>query len=141
MAYHPVNLGFRFLLEVVGLSAFAFWGWAWGGWIRWPLAIGAVLGAMAVWGVFRTPGDESSGSGVVATPGPVRLALELGFFALAVLALFTAYANDRADWLALALAVAVVIHYALSWDRVRWLLSGNGRRAEPHSPADGEDSI
>ncbi|CAN5618173.1 hypothetical protein BH23CHL2_BH23CHL2_24880 [soil metagenome] len=122
MAYHPVNLGFRFLLEVVGLSAFAFWGWAWGGWIRWPLAIGAVLGAMAVWGIFRTPEDRTSGSGVVATPGPVRLAIELGFFALAILALFTAHANDRADWLAIALAVAVIIHYVLSWDRVRWLL-------------------
>ena len=122
MAYHPVNLGFRFLLEVLALSALAFWGWAWGGWIKWPLAVGIVLGAMAIWGIFRTPEDRASGPGVIPTPGPLRLAIELGFFGLAVLALFTAYANDRADQLAVVLAVAVVIHYALSWDRVRWLV-------------------
>jgi len=119
---HPANLGFRFLLEVLAISAFAFWGWAWGGWTRWPLAAGCALAGMAVWGIFRTPGDASSGSGYVATPGPVRLALELGIFALAVLALLNADANDRARWLALALAAGVVVHYALSWDRVRWLL-------------------
>jgi hypothetical protein len=120
---HPVNLGFRFLLEVVGISAFAFWGWAWGGWERWPIAVGCVLAAIAIWGIFRTPDDDSSGPGLVATPGPARLALELAFFALAVLALYTAHANDRAEWLALLLAAGVVLHYALSWDRVRWLLT------------------
>jgi hypothetical protein len=119
---HPVNLGFRFLLELLALSAFAFWGWAWGGWVRWPLAAGCVLAAMAVWGVFRTPGDGSSGKGYVATPGTVRLALELSFFALAVLALFNAHANERARWLGIALAAGVIAHYALSWDRIRWLL-------------------
>lgn len=119
---HPLNLAFRFLLELVALSAFAFWGWAWGGWLGWLLAAGCVLVGMAVWAIFRTPGDQSSGKGYVPTPGPVRLVLELAFFALAVIALLTAHANDRADWLGIALAVGVVIHYALSWDRVLWLL-------------------
>ena len=122
MSNHPINLGFRFLLEVIAISAFAFWGWAWGGTLRWAYAIGCLLVAAAVWGVFRTPGDPSSGRGLISTPGPVRLLLELSFFALAILALFNAHANSRAEVVAIVLAVGVVIHYALSWDRVRWLL-------------------
>jgi Protein of unknown function (DUF2568) len=122
VANHPLNLGFRFLLEVLAVSALAFWGWAWGGWIRWPLAAGCALAAMALWATFRTPDDHSSGKGLIATPGPVRLVLELGMFGLAILALFNAHANNRAEWFGIGLGIAVVIHYVLSWDRVRWLL-------------------
>jgi hypothetical protein len=132
VADHPLNLAFRFALEILGLAALAFWGWAWGGFWRWPLAIGIAVAAMAVWGVFRTPGESVGGEGVVATPGPVRLAVELAFFGLAVAALLTAHANERAGPFAFVLGVAVVIHYALSWDRVLWLLSG--RRESPTEP-------
>lgn len=124
MSEHPVNLAARFLLEIAAVSALAFWGWAWGGWYRWPLAIGLAVIAMAVWAIFRTPGDGTSGPGLVATPGPGRLALELALFALAVAALLTAQANERAVWFALVLGVVAVVHYTLSWDRVRWLLTG-----------------
>lgn len=123
MANHPVNLGFRFVLEILALSAFAFWGWAWGGWIRWPLAAALAIGAMAIWDSFRTPGDQPGGQRVVPTPGKLRLAIELAFFGLAVLALLTADANVRAGQLGVAFGIAVIIHYALSWDRVGWLLS------------------
>ncbi|MEZ4522609.1 MAG: YrdB family protein [Thermomicrobiales bacterium] len=122
MANSPVNLGFRFLLEVIAISALAFWGWAWGGWVRWPLGIGIALAAMAVWAIFRTPGDGTSGPGLVAIPGPVRLLLELAMFGLAVLALFNAHASPRAETVGTILGIAVVIHYALSWDRIIWLL-------------------
>ena len=132
MSNHPLNQILRFLLEVLAVSSFAFWGWAWGGWLRWPLAIGCLLVASIIWGVFRTPGDPSGGGGLVATPGRARLALELAFFALAILALFNAHSNSRAEVLAIVLGVGVVIHYALSWDRVRWT---NGRmRAIGDSP-------
>lgn len=127
MSQHPVNLAVRFLLEIAAVSALAFWGWGWGGWYRWPLAIAIAVAAMAVWSMFRTPGDGVSGPGLVATPGPVRLILELGLFALAVAALLTAHANERAAWFALILGIATVVHYALSWDRIVWLLTG--RRA------------
>lgn len=123
MAYHPINLAVRFLLEIAAIGALAFWGWAWGGWLRWPLAVGIAVAAMAVWATFRTPGERHGGDGYVATPGPVRLAIELAFFTLAVLALLNAHANERATWFALILAAAVIIHFALSWDRIRWLLS------------------
>jgi hypothetical protein len=123
MANHPLNLALRFILEMLGVVALAFWGWAWGGWYRWPLAAVIAVAAMAIWATFRTPEDKSSGGqGFVQTPGPVRLAIELTFFGLAILALLNAHANSRATWLALVLGVAVVVHYLLSWDRVRWLL-------------------
>lgn len=132
MANHPLNLAFRFILEIMGLAALAFWGWAWGGFWRWPLAIGITVVAMAVWAIFRTPGETTGGQGFVDTPGPLRLAIELAFFGLAVAALLTAHANERADPFALVLGFAVIIHYALSWDRVRWLLGG--RREPPTEP-------
>ncbi len=134
MANHPANLALRFLLEVVAVSALAFWGWAWGGWYRWPLAIGIAAAAMAIWAIFRTPGDASSGGqGIVPTPGPIRLVIELGLFGLAVAALLTAHANSRATTMALILAVLVIVHYALSWDRIFWLV---GRSAGAQSKSD-----
>lgn len=123
MANHPANLAFRFLLEILGWAAFAFWGWSWGGVWRWPLAIGVPLVTMVIWGVFRTPGDGPQKQGApVAVHGIVRVAIELGFFGLAVVALFNAHANSRADIAAVVLAVLVTAHYILSWDRVLWLL-------------------
>ena len=123
VAYHPLNLIFRFVLEILAVSVLAFWGWAWGGSLRWVFAIGVAATAMVVWAVFRAPGDKSSGEGLVTVPGPVRLGIELTIFGLAILALFNAHANSRADVLGLLLGIAVVIHYALSWDRIRWLLT------------------
>jgi hypothetical protein len=49
----------------------------------------------------------------------VRLALELAFFGLAAGALA---ASGHAD-LGIALAVAVAIHYAMSYDRIAWLVA------------------
>ena len=128
MANHPANLAFRFLLELFGLAAFAYWGWSVGGGWRWPLAIGLPVLAAVIWGTFRTPGDSSHGQHVpVAVHGIIRLMLELGFFGLAVVALFHAGATIPA----LILAVLVTVHYILSWDRVLWLLL---MRAGPPTP-------
>lgn len=123
MAYHPLNLGLRFGLEIVGLAAFGFWGWSQGGWLGWLLAAVLVIAAAAIWAVFRTPGGEYADANepIVRVPGPVRLLIELLFFWLAVVALSTANASDRADTVAIIFAILVVIHYALSWDRNAWL--------------------
>lgn len=123
MSSHPLNLAFRFLLEIVGLSAFAYWGWAWGDPWRWPLAIGLPLLAAVIWATFRTPGDNSANPRApVPVHGIIRLSIELTFFGLAIVALFTAQANDRAELFGVLLTLLVITHYILSWDRVMWLM-------------------
>jgi hypothetical protein len=49
--------------------------------------------------------------------GGVRLIIELGVFALAVVLL-----SFVAPFVALLFGIAVAIHYLLSLDRIRWLL-------------------
>ncbi len=127
MSGNPVNQLLRFVLEILALAAFAFWGWAWGSPWKWPLAIGLPILVAIVWAAFVTPGDPSRGKdGWVAVPGWFRLLLELTIFGLAVAALLNAHSNDNATYLAAILAAGVIIHYALSWDRIRWLLGRNG---------------
>ncbi|HLV44602.1 MAG TPA: YrdB family protein, partial [Aggregatilineales bacterium] len=113
-------LGLRFLLELVALFAVGYWGWTQHqGVMRFVLAIGLPALLAAAWGIFRVPGDASaSGEAIVAVPGIVRLLLELVFFGLAVWAF---YASSRPTW-ALVLGIVMLVHYALSYDRILWLL-------------------
>lgn len=120
MGSHPINLAVRFLLEIAGLVAIGYWGWSQhDGLLRFVLAIGGPLIAAALWATFAVPADPSrSGKAPVPVPGIVRLLLELAFFAFAAWALYDA-GNIV---LSLILATIVVIHYALSYDRIAWLL-------------------
>jgi len=117
MGSHPLNLAFRFLLELVALFAMGYWGWRIGdGWLRWLLMLGVPLLAAVLWGVFRV--DNDPGRAPVRVPGVLRLVLELAYFAFAVWALRDAGAV-AASWL---LGGAVLLHYAISYDRILWLL-------------------
>lgn len=119
MGQNPLNLALRFLLEMGALAALAYWGWTQHtGALRYALAFGMPLLAAVLWGVFRAPGDASSGAGVVAIPGPLRLLLELALFAAATWCL----AQAGAVTLAWVFGGLVLLHYVLSWDRVAWLL-------------------
>ncbi|NLG73357.1 MAG: YrdB family protein [Chloroflexi bacterium] len=119
MANHPLNLALRFFLELVGLFALGYWGWTQhSGLLRFLLAAGLPLAAAVLWGVFRVPNDP--GQAPVAVPGVVRLLLEAAYFSAAVWAL---YAAGRLGW-GLTLAVVVLLHYALSYDRVLRMLRG-----------------
>lgn len=120
MGTHPLNLAFRFLLEMSALVAVGTLGWArFEGLSRWGLALGLPVLFMVLWGTFAVPDDPSrSGGAPVPVSGAVRLLLELGLFAGAAGALHLA-GHTRP---AMALAIAVVLHYALSWDRIAWLL-------------------
>jgi len=112
------NDGLRFLLELAALGIAGWWGWTLGdGVTRWALALGIPLAMVTVWGVFRVPHDP--GKGLVAVPGPARLGIEAVFFGIAVLALRELAGNV---WAALLLAV-LLAHYALAWERVKWLAS------------------
>jgi hypothetical protein len=120
MGSHPANLAVRFLLEIASLVAIGYWGWSQhDGSLRYILAIGCPMIAAVLWATFAVPGDPSrSGKAPVPVPGIVRLVLELAFFAFAAWALH--HAGNSV--LALILAAVVLIHYAVSYDRVAWLI-------------------
>lgn len=122
MGQHPLNLAFRFFLEICALLALAFWGWTQhSGFLRILLAVGLPVLAAGLWATFRVPGDASaSGGAPIPVPGWLRLLLELALFAGAVWALRAAGATTAA----VLLGLAVVLHYALSYDRVLWLVRG-----------------
>jgi len=116
---NPLNLALRFILEIAGLAAYGYWGWAaHDGLLRWLLAVGAPLLAATLWAVFRVPGD--GGPPVVAVSGAVRLVLEAVYFGGATWALYAAGAPSAA----FVFGVAVVGHYAISWDRIVRFLKG-----------------
>jgi Protein of unknown function (DUF2568) len=121
MGTHPLNLAARFVLELSTLFMLGLWGWrqAGDGW-RIVTALAIPLIAAALWGIFAVPGDPSrSGSAPVPVPGLLRLALELGFFGFAALALY----DLGFTRLTAIFGAAIVVHYLLSYDRVRWLVS------------------
>ena len=97
-----------------------FWGWRQGGsTTRYVLAALVPVAAAALWGIFAVPGDPSrSGSALVAVPGALRLGLEAAFFAFAVWALYQ-LGNIV---LARTMAAILAVHYAVSYDRLAWLL-------------------
>ena len=78
------------------------------------------LVAAAAWGIFAVPGDPSrSGSAPVPVRGALRLALELVFFGAATAALWhLGYGR-----LAIAFGATTLLHYAVSYERITWLLA------------------
>lgn len=119
MSQNPLNLAVRFLLEILALFALGAWARA-----QFPGALGFVLMvlipllAATAWGVFNVKGDPSrSGKAPVPVPGAVRLLLELAFFGSATFALF--HLNPTYGWI---FGTVTLVHYALSYDRIVWLL-------------------
>lgn len=114
------NLALRFALEITGLLAVGYWGFATiePPVLKWLAGIGLPLLLAVIWAVFRIPND--GGAPVVAVSGQVRLAIEAGFFALAIGGLFHA---GRPGW-GTALLVLVVGHYAIDFQRTLDLLLG-----------------
>ena len=121
MGSHPINLFVRFLLEMFALVSLGIWGWEYSdGWLQYILAIGIPIIFAAIWGIFAVPGDPSrSGKAPVATPGLIRLAIELGIFCFAAWSLYDMGLNT----ICIAFGATVLIHYIISYDRIKWLLS------------------
>jgi hypothetical protein len=120
MGSHPANLAVRFILELAALAGMAMWGWHQGqGASRYVAAVGVPVVAAALWATFAVPDDPSrSGSAPVPIPGILRLCIEGAFFVFAVWALY----ETGKGMLSGILAVMVLAHYAVSYDRVAWLL-------------------
>ena len=120
MGSNPINLGFRFLLEMGALVIFGYWGWnASNSTLRYLLVFVLPLVAASIWGTFAVLDDPSrSGNAPVPISGILRLILELVFFALAAYALFRS-GKENLAWF---FAGAVLVHYFLSYDRIIWLI-------------------
>lgn len=111
-----------FLLELAMFICLGIWGWHLGdgGVLGGLLAALFVVIAAGVWGLCRVPGDLPHGSSRVPVPGPVRLLIECTVLGLAVYGIWTAGSRAAGE----TLLTAGVIHYGLTWERVRWLLRG-----------------
>jgi hypothetical protein len=112
-----IHLAIRFILEIAMLA---------GVWMaaeyRWndTAAIVAVLAAMALWGVFGTPGDGSRGAPVVRTPGQLRLLLETALFGIAAYGYWVEWSRAASE----TFLTISVLHYAITWERQWWLIRG-----------------
>ena len=121
MGSNPINLIIRFLLEIIALVSVGMWGWKQNdGWPRFILAIGIPIILAGIWGTFAVPNDPSrSGAAPIVTPGVIRLAIELGFFALATWAFYDLGLTK----VSLTFGIIVLLHYLVSYDRIIWLMS------------------
>jgi hypothetical protein len=118
MGKNPIVLLMMFLLELALLAALGYWGWTQHtGILQILLAIGAPVLAAVLWGVFRVPGEP--GDALVAVRGWVRLLLELGLFAVAVILLASAGQTTAAA----IFGSLLLLEYAVSYDRIRRFLT------------------
>jgi hypothetical protein len=110
-----------FVLELAMWASFFWIGWQVGSDVtRWLFTLVFGVAAMLLWGLFRTPGMPPAGKdGVIPTPGPVRLAIEIGLFLFAGVGLW--WTGSR--WAAETLWTFAALIYILSFSRVRWLLA------------------
>nr|WP_246811690.1 YrdB family protein [Mesorhizobium silamurunense] len=114
------NLTLRFLLELAALLGLAMAGWGLSGEVwRWAAAPVVPLIAAALWGTFAVPNDPSrSGRAPVPIPGVVRLVLELAILFGGALGFYAAGYKTTA----IIVALLVAVSYALSLDRLGWLV-------------------
>ncbi len=120
MGSNPVNLVLRFILEIAALTLFGIWGYRQSDqWFRFVFAVAVPVILAAAWGVFAVPGDPSrSGKAPIVTPGILRLLLELAYFGFATWCLKEIGYNK----MSIMYGVMIVIHYVISYDRIKWLL-------------------
>ncbi len=121
MANNPLNLLFRLLLELCALIAMGHWAanrFSGIGRIFFIILVPAL--AAAVWGIFRIPSESPRGRAPISVSGVVRLLIEAAYFGFAVWGLF----DIGATQVGVIFGIAIIIHYALSYDRLITLLSG-----------------
>lgn len=120
IALNPINLAVRFVLEIGALIALGAWGATLAdGFLSLVMALIVVTVAALLWGFVGVPGDRGPNDNPrVRVPGVLRLMIEGLIFGGAVLALI---AVDRPTW-AMIFAVVTVIHYAISYERILWLV-------------------
>ncbi len=121
MSNNPVNLGLRFILEVVGLLGYFRWGRYVldGNWVFFLGLFIALIAAMT-WAIFRVEGDDPYRERPVPVnvPGTVRLGIEAVYFILSVIAFMVMGETT----IGVVFALVLIGHYAVSYDRIGRLL-------------------
>lgn len=110
-----------FAIELVGLAGFARWGWSTGGGGVGGLVLATafVLVSAGIWGIFRVRNDPPGKvDQPVVVPGPVRLMIELLYYALAAAGWWISGQRAVAE----TLLTIVVLLYVVTWDRQHWLV-------------------
>jgi len=117
---NPINLFFRFFLELAALISAGLWAYQqFNGWISILLSILTPLILMLIWGVFAVPNDPSrSGKTVISTKGWIRLTIEFLIFGFSAYALID-MGKKEMGWIFIVL---IIFHYIFSYDRIKWLL-------------------
>ncbi len=101
-----LNDGFRFLLELAGLTALGYWGLTVGGSAtRWLLGLGGPLAMAVVWSFYISP------KAPMRTTDPTRIFVELAVFGCAV----TALGHAGRPKLAVVFGAAVALHLILTF--------------------------
>ena len=117
MSNHPLNLGVRFLLELAMIAIFAYWAWnTFDGISKYVLSIVVPLLGSLLWAIFKVEGDGAKP--LVAVNGVIRLSIECLLFSAAFLML----RSLQLQQLSMLFATVTVVHYAVSYDRIKWLL-------------------
>ena len=119
MSKNPINLTARFLLEIVALIIIGIWAKEqFHGILSIAMMIAVPLLVVIIWGTFNVEGDPSrSGKAPIQVPGLFRLLIELIIFGFAIWALF-----GLNQTVGLIVGLLILTHYALSFDRITWLL-------------------
>jgi hypothetical protein len=106
---NPLSASTRFAVEIIA-------------WVAASISLWLVIPAIAILiglpEIFSTVGDNRKI--VVATPGPVRVAIELLLYVVAIAAPWTVWPL----WLAVLTTAIVLIAIASGLRRTRWLLKG-----------------
>ena len=119
MNKNPLNLALRFLLELLMLAVFGYWGWhLTTTWVHYLAAAGLPVLAAVLWGVFRIQNDPKPAP--VEIPGMARLLLEWLLFGSTVYFLY----DLGYPTFGLVVAIIVVLHYIVSYDRT-WAMLQN----------------
>lgn len=113
----PINATVRFFCEIAAIYGIAAGVWVWSGSVVATVVVPVV--SMVVWGVFRVPGDP--GPAPVAVVGPVRLVIEVVVFGAGIFGVWAANGQGPA----IVFLVIVVLHYATTSRRLRYLLSSH----------------
>ncbi|MBQ12162.1 MAG: hypothetical protein CMJ45_11510 [Planctomyces sp.] len=125
----PLSSGLRFLVEVIA--------WVSGPWAAGQLSVWLIVPALIVLmglpSVFSTRGDKRQI--IVATPGPLRVLLEIVLHVVAIAGAWLVWPA----WAAIAATLCVLLAIALGVPRTKWLLRGAPSAAteipEPFTPA------